>query len=164
MSSRGDLGARLATAIDHAGKSQKWLASELGVSQAAVSEWARGVDKLCAVPDALGINGHWLLTGKGQIDPPEAATDLEAERAAVVAEYATKLEAALLQTVREVTGSGGGSFTLTGRGTATVRDATEPTASPAVGLARTQEILAETEVAVPPPKATPARQGRRKRA
>lgn len=65
--------------------SQSALADLLGTRSSTVNGWVKqGVpptaDLLAKVPAALGINGHWLLTGEGQMDPPKEAVDLEAER------------------------------------------------------------------------------------
>jgi transcriptional regulator with XRE-family HTH domain len=53
--------------------SQADLARELGVGMATVSEWfTRGRvpngDVMLRIPGALGISGHWLLTGEGPRD------------------------------------------------------------------------------------------------
>lgn len=53
--------------------SQADLARELGVGVATVSEWfTRGRvpsgEVILRLPDALQVNGHWLLTGRGPRD------------------------------------------------------------------------------------------------
>jgi len=61
---------RLRQVLDDQGMSQADLARELGVGVATVSEWfTRGRvpngDVMLRLPGALGVNGHWLLTGEG---------------------------------------------------------------------------------------------------
>lgn len=64
---------RLRTLLDERGMSQADLARELGVGVATVSEWfTRGRvpngDVMLRLPHALGVNGHWLLTGEGPLE------------------------------------------------------------------------------------------------
>ena len=64
---------RLRQVLDDRGMSQADLARELGVGVATVSEWfTRGRvpngDVMLRLPLALGVNGHWLLTGDGPRD------------------------------------------------------------------------------------------------
>ncbi|MBA4159362.1 MAG: helix-turn-helix transcriptional regulator [Gemmatimonadetes bacterium] len=61
---------RLRQCLDDRGMSQADLARELGVGVATVSEWfTRGRvpngDVMLRLPEALRVNGHWLLTGEG---------------------------------------------------------------------------------------------------
>ena len=61
---------RLRQGLDARGMSRADLARELGVGVATVSEWfTRGRvphgDVMLRLPHALGVNGHWLLTGEG---------------------------------------------------------------------------------------------------
>ncbi|HET7231082.1 MAG TPA: helix-turn-helix transcriptional regulator [Longimicrobium sp.] len=61
---------RLRQVLDDRGMSQADLARELGVGVATVSEWfTRGRvpngDVMLRLPAALGVSGHWLLTGQG---------------------------------------------------------------------------------------------------
>ncbi len=78
---RGGLGGRIYEALR--GRPQKWLAEELGVTPAAVSEWVRGdgfpsFEKLAQLPAVLGVSGHWLLTGQPPIERGGAGeADLE---------------------------------------------------------------------------------------
>jgi transcriptional regulator with XRE-family HTH domain len=60
---------RLREAMDARGWNQSDLARELGVRRATVSDWfARGRvpmgDAVMRMPKALGVDGHWLLTGE----------------------------------------------------------------------------------------------------
>ncbi|MBD0319486.1 MAG: helix-turn-helix domain-containing protein [Gemmatimonadetes bacterium] len=69
---------RLRQVLDDRGMSQADLARELGVGVATVSEWfTRGRvpngDVMLRLPLALGVNGHWLLTGDGPRDLDGAA-------------------------------------------------------------------------------------------
>lgn len=61
---------RLRLVLSDRGMSQADLARELGVGVATVSEWfTRGRvpngDVMLRLPQALRVNGHWLLTGEG---------------------------------------------------------------------------------------------------
>ena len=143
--------------------SQSELAKRLGTKQSTVHGWVKqGVpptaDLLAKVPAALGINGHWLLTGEGKMDPPAVALDLEAERAAAVAAFAAKLGEALAGTIREVTASASGHITIGGSATATVSDpdATKPDLRDVVGAARTVQALPSH----PKSPAVPAKKGK----
>ena len=96
MNARAALGARIRVALS--GRPQTWLAGELGASQAAVSEWVRGVsapdlEHLARLPGLLGVSGHWLLTGEGGTglpgQPPQglaaaAAVDLARQQVLAV--------------------------------------------------------------------------------
>lgn len=64
---------RLRTALEHRERTQADLARDLGVGTATVSEWfTRGRvpsgDVMLRLPHALGISGHWLLTGEGAME------------------------------------------------------------------------------------------------
>lgn len=64
---------RVRQCLDDRSMSQADLARELGVGVATVSEWfTRGRvpngDVMLRLPHALGVNGHWLLTGEGPRD------------------------------------------------------------------------------------------------
>lgn len=69
---------RLREAIDARGITQAELARRLGVSAATISEWlTRGrvpsVEAVLFLPSALGVSGHWLLSGEGPRDLPHAS-------------------------------------------------------------------------------------------
>lgn len=70
--------ARFIQAHDESGLGQSVLAKAVGVSQSQISEWRDGTiprgEALLRLPAALGVNGHWLLTGNGP--KREAASDL----------------------------------------------------------------------------------------
>lgn len=64
---------------------QAEIADQVGVSQASVSEWRRGVslpsaEKLAQLTMVLGVSGHWLLTGEGPVEPAGASPDIERVR------------------------------------------------------------------------------------
>lgn len=64
---------RLRQVLEDRGMTQADLARELGVGVATVSEWfTRGRvpngDVMLRLPHALGVDGHWLLTGEGSRD------------------------------------------------------------------------------------------------
>jgi transcriptional regulator with XRE-family HTH domain len=69
----GELSAffeRLRQCLHERAMSQADLARQLGVGVGTVSEWfTRGRvpngDVMLRLPAALGVNGHWLLTGEG---------------------------------------------------------------------------------------------------
>ena len=78
MSIVGSLAGRILLAMQIRKVNQARLAEGLGTSQSTVSGWKTGA----ALPDAaaleqlpglLRISGHWLLTGKGEMDEPGAA-------------------------------------------------------------------------------------------
>lgn len=75
----------------------------MGVSAASVSEWVRGVsnpslDRVERIPELLEVNGHWLLTGQGQMELPGAQPDLEQARRA----GAEAAAAEVMRVVRQV--------------------------------------------------------------
>lgn len=81
------LGQRIARVRERAGLTQTQMAKRFGDSdrQATASDWERGK----TVPDTAtimrlvkeaGVNGHWLLTGEGDIDDvPDLAQEAVAE-------------------------------------------------------------------------------------
>ncbi|MEZ4416215.1 MAG: helix-turn-helix transcriptional regulator [Gemmatimonadota bacterium] len=80
---------RLRLAMSIRGVTQTELGKRIGVRQATVSQWLSRTnpsepkaDQLLRLPEALGINGHWLLTGRGSMDdtPGEVEAKLEAIR------------------------------------------------------------------------------------
>lgn len=121
------------------GGNQSAFARAIGAKPQVVQAWVRedtppGADYLERIVEAAEVNGHWLLTGKGPMEPPGEDYELERERATARRQLAEKLIQAVGKVVREVAEGAGVS-----------------TAPPEVGLARTMEILAETEQVVPPP-------------
>ena len=68
-------GGRLKRAIDASPLDQKRLAEVLGVREATVTAWVKGTppkgEHLLRLPGMLGVNGHWLLTGEGDMRLPE---------------------------------------------------------------------------------------------
>jgi hypothetical protein len=70
-----EFGRRLRLAIKTAGISANELARRVQTSSASMSRClARGVplggDSMLLLPATLGVNAHWLFTGKGPPEPP----------------------------------------------------------------------------------------------
>lgn len=67
------LAERIAYAVDQSGKSLERLASEVGCTHVAISNWQTGKTQeikaslLLAFADATGFELRWLLTGKGPV-------------------------------------------------------------------------------------------------
>lgn len=66
---------RFRLAFERLGISKQELASRLGVAQPTAVEWFSrdrlpDADVVARLPDVLGVNGHWLLTGDGTQAPP----------------------------------------------------------------------------------------------
>lgn len=64
------IGNRIKLARRERGKSQEWLAEEVGVRQTSVSAWERGsadptVDNMSRVSQVLNVNFEWLAKGVG---------------------------------------------------------------------------------------------------
>lgn len=80
---------RLRRAMDAAGMDQRTLARSLRVREATVSDWfGKGIlprlDVMARVPGVLRVDGHWLLTGEGDMhrrerSAKEAAYDAMAD-------------------------------------------------------------------------------------
>lgn len=74
---------RLRLALDQSGISQNELARRTGQSSQGISDWFSkgalpGGEALIRLPQALGVSGHWLITGEGSMVP---GTDRGMERA-----------------------------------------------------------------------------------
>lgn len=71
-----DLSSRLRSALDHHGKSQAWLARQVGVERASVNAWVKGDTKnlkmayLFAAARALEVRAEWLALGEGPREAP----------------------------------------------------------------------------------------------
>lgn len=83
------LAARLRWAVEASGKTQGELAAAVGATQSAVSQWLAGKkeprrDAVEKIAQHLGVDGAWLLTGKGP--EPDITAVLERERAEYQAE------------------------------------------------------------------------------
>jgi len=64
------------------GLSQKDLAERLGVRQATVSAWFQNTQlpgglTMLRLPDTLGVDGHWLLTGEHRASAQSQPETLE---------------------------------------------------------------------------------------
>lgn len=90
---------RIAATMRVRGLTQKGLAGLIGAPQSTVQKWvaegaAPGAALLAKLPAALQVNGHWLLTGEGQVELPGKTPDLElARRIAAEEERARVLRA-----------------------------------------------------------------------
>lgn len=67
------IGARIQEARRLRGKTQKWLADEVGVKQSSVSAWEVGktdpsTDNLSVISQVLQVNFEWLATGNGPME------------------------------------------------------------------------------------------------
>ncbi len=67
MSTAEKLGRQIRAARKWAGKSQSWLARQLGVAEFTVRRWERGscapgVNTIGRIAEALGVTASWLLT------------------------------------------------------------------------------------------------------
>lgn len=61
------------------------VAELLGVNRSAISSWSNGhkvpsAETLARIPFAFKVNGHWLLTGKGQRELPQEQPDIDRAR------------------------------------------------------------------------------------
>lgn len=102
--------SRFALAAKRLGRgTQAKLAASIGVSQGSVSRYLNGewpsAETLLRLPEALGVSGHWLLTGKGPMIAEETP-EIEGARAdgyrAAVSEMAARVgvvAAEMLKTV-----------------------------------------------------------------
>lgn len=68
---------RIVKAIEDSGLDQKEVAAILEIREATISGWVSKKDAsiplghmLLRLPEALGVCGHWLLTGEGSQKPP----------------------------------------------------------------------------------------------
>lgn len=77
-------GRRIAEARANSGLSQAALATKIGVSSGAISQWETGravpeAEKFTALADALGVEPSWLLTGDEPDEVSRAQTTSEVE-------------------------------------------------------------------------------------
>jgi transcriptional regulator with XRE-family HTH domain len=75
-----EVGERLAQALALRGMTYSQLADELGTYRSRVSAWVNAKEPpggryLVLLPEVLGINAHWLLTGEGSPEPDGEAAD-----------------------------------------------------------------------------------------
>ena len=64
-----NIGQRIKFSRNKRGRSQKWLALELGITQTSVSDWERNenlpsTENLAAVAVLLNVSFEWLATGR----------------------------------------------------------------------------------------------------
>jgi transcriptional regulator with XRE-family HTH domain len=90
-----DFGVRLKEALDYAGMTQTALARALSVNLPTVNRWLnRGVipdgESLLKLPGVLQVDGHWLLTGDGDM----VRTPLPAETQKLLDDVAQLLDKA----------------------------------------------------------------------
>lgn len=96
---------RIRLRFDQLGITKNELARRIGAAGPTVIEWfTKGAlpdgEKLARLPEALQVNGHWLLTGQGSMLPPGTGTDAgdrahrfgAQEVTAKVRQFATQLE------------------------------------------------------------------------
>lgn len=67
------IGARIKEARQFRGKTQKWLADEVGIKQSSVSAWEvcktdPSTDNLSTIARVLQVNFEWLATGNGPME------------------------------------------------------------------------------------------------
>lgn len=77
---REELLHRIRLRLEEVGISKNELARRIGAAGPTVIEWfTKGAlpdgEKLARLPDALQVNGHWLLTGEGSMLPPGSGTE-----------------------------------------------------------------------------------------
>lgn len=71
---------RIRLRFDQMGITKNELARRIGAAGPTVIEWfTKGAlpdgEKLARLPEALEVNGHWLLTGDGPMLPPGSGTE-----------------------------------------------------------------------------------------
>jgi len=71
---------RIRLRFEQLGITKNELARRIGAAGPTVIEWfTKGAlpdgEKLARLPDALQVNGHWLLTGQGPLLPPGAGSN-----------------------------------------------------------------------------------------
>lgn len=78
-----NLTERIKLAIRQSGKTKKALASAVGVSPSAVTQWTNGSTKsfegenLVKVARFLGVSPDWLASGTGEMKPAKVATEVD---------------------------------------------------------------------------------------
>lgn len=143
------LAQRLAWALGRTTLRQADVGAAVGVGQATVSEWARGIslpsaERLVLLPEVLEVSGHWLLTGRGPIEPP----GMEADEGLALAAARRQVAEEFVRLVRQAA-AGYGDV-----------GATQPDRSPTP--AEAESLLEEAERVAPAPDAAAPRRGQRK--
>lgn len=106
MENLPDLASRLRVSIKDAGISNVDLATECGVTPAAITRWLSGeikklkADNYAAAARALGVREEWLRTGK--LPRERDAQDLQVERAMAAFRRMREPLEELLQVVRDM--------------------------------------------------------------
>jgi transcriptional regulator with XRE-family HTH domain len=109
--SRHPVAARVLALISERGETLADLARDLGVPHATVLKWSGGSvpggDLLAKLPKALGVSGHWLLTGEGPADAPGAREDLSRARRVAAAEERGRILSAMREAIERIEGPDG---------------------------------------------------------
>jgi len=78
------LAARVKYMMDFNGLSQQSLADQVGVSQQAIGQILKGdisnPKKILEISTALGVNPHWLKTGKGPMEPTSQISSMSMQK------------------------------------------------------------------------------------
>ncbi|AUK49434.1 XRE family transcriptional regulator [Pasteurella multocida] len=76
-----NLSVRLRKVLSEKRLSQQWLAEQVGISQQAIGKILNGgnTTKILEIATALGVDAHWLKTGKGSRDTSLVVSEPGAE-------------------------------------------------------------------------------------
>ncbi len=76
-----NLSVRLRKVLSEKRLSQQWLAEQVGISQQAIGKILNGgnTTKILEIATALGVDAHWLKTGKGSRDTSLVVSEPSAE-------------------------------------------------------------------------------------
>jgi transcriptional regulator with XRE-family HTH domain len=117
MDQHDEFRSRLRTALSGRGMTQSELARRLSVRDATVSDWFNrgtmpGGTVMLRLPELLGVDGHWLLTGKHRRAPRGSRTsgDLAQDLPEDVRGQAVGHLEAALELLRGQAGDDGGTY------------------------------------------------------